>query len=297
MDCIFVAFLWRVAEEGRVTKILLEEVIMKKLLVLALVLCMASLSSAALLSNYNFNELGASADELTADSGPANIPGTIVGFGQIVEDDGSLAVKSSGQAGGTVMNLDGPGTGEYVKVGPVFTQGMGTEDRTAGGWFKCTAPDPVASMNNRWVGLIGASGNWSLLVGGWGDRRTRAAWEHGGAIEYPANPLDDGLWHNIVMVDHLSATDGFQKLYIDGLLAAQISTTNTAQGDFGNVALGDDVPDNSWGERHFQGQMDQCFFANNAMTQAEIQAFTGIPEPATLTLLGLGLALLRRKNS
>lgn len=261
---------------------------MKKLLVLVLVMCLASFASAQMLGEYNFSEIGNSADDTTADTGTRGIAGTILGWGQIIEDDGSLAAKSTGQAGGGVINLGGAGTGEYVNVGQMFTQGMGTEDRTVGGWVKSTGLN-----NTSWTGLIGASGNWALLFG-YGS--IRFAFEHGGNITLPIDTLNNGEWHAFALVDKLGV-GGYQKAYIDGQLVGEIATNNTAQGDWGNVAVGADVPDNSWGDRHLQGQMDQVFFQNSAMSQAELQAYQGIPEPATIALLGLGLALLRRKNS
>jgi len=114
---------------------------------------------------------------------------------------------------------------------------------------------------------------------------------------FPGFNLKDGAWHHVIaMYDQAT---GLEQIFVDGILRAdrtafalnvqpenfRIGTTNGLLEDF-------------------KGAIDDLAIFNRALTFAELQRIMAgdfstfvTPEPATLTLLGLGgLALLRRRR-
>ena len=74
----------------------------------------------------------------------------------------------------------------------------------------------------------------------------------------------------------------------DGIPASQYSSNGRA------VLIGNrpDAGDCGW-----YGSLDEVRIYNEALTEAQIEAVTAIPEPATILMLGLGgFALIRRKR-
>jgi len=93
------------------------------------------------------------------------------------------------------------------------------------------------------------------------------------------------------------AVSGGSQLYINGVLEASTALTSIG-GGVGTLPL-------HWGQApgaggagpdtQFHGYMDDIYFADVALSQAEIMAFVS-PEPTTVALLGLGGLLAFRRR-
>jgi hypothetical protein len=275
----------------------------KKLFVLALVLGLASFASAGLLSNYEFPEAaGTNGGSTTGDSGPRAVPGTLMGSATIIADDGSLATASNGKAGGQVLSLNG--TTDYVNIGGagssgwadhcVWPCGTSPAERSVGTWYK--GNDYYAT--DSWKEVTAEGGNWDMMLG-YG--RFSMGWWHVGQISVFADDvgLGDGNWHQLTATLQLSpdgVAPGYMRLFVDGWLVRTVTHYATSQGSWVGPRIGNGSA--GWTEERFlTGELDQVYYTDDLMGTAEIKALTGIPEPATIALLGLGaLALIRRKR-
>jgi len=124
-----------------------------------------------------------------------------------------------------------------------------------------------------------------------------------GAIGYSTATYDVSTWHRIVLsVD----TSSFYRVYVDGTMFLD-GALNDVDGRFSlnnNFWL---LADDSWEDQW--GLLGMVATWDHALTTSEVAGMGGwigtattptplvIPEPATIALLGMGLALLRRKRS
>jgi hypothetical protein len=86
------------------------------------------------------------------------------------------------------------------------------------------------------------------------------------------------------------------KIYLNGQLAGTgtfTSNANAGAPDKG-VAIGARSYDSTI-EATFSGTIDEMRIYNNALSAGDIQRLYNTPEPATITLLGLGAFILRKK--
>lgn len=276
----------------------------KKFIVLVLVLGLTSITSAALLSSYDFVE-AAGTPATTADNPSASrgVAGTLMGGAALVADDGSLATASSGAAGGQVLSLDG--VDDYVEIGGAGNNGWedtcvwpcstgGGMSRTLGMWINSNDFGP-----SGWHEVVAEGGNWSLDIG---YNNILLGFWHVGSIQQDISSLNlDGGWHHIagtlVMSSDGVAMDGSISLYVDGEKIAGVAHDKTYQGSWTGPRIG--VGSAAWtSDRFVTGLVDEVFFTDTALSEAELHAIAGIPEPVTIALLGLGgLALIRKRRS
>jgi hypothetical protein len=106
--------------------------------------------------------------------------------------------------------------------------------------------------------------------------------------------VNDGQWHTITVVNTWENV----LIYIDGINAALEYQWGPGNNWFPGLASATDTFKYWFGACHygsFVGEMKDVRIFDNKLTDAEVLAL--VPEPATMTLLGLGLILFRRKQN
>lgn len=280
----------------------------RNLMCFSLVLAMMLLgvvnnASAALLAQYEFEgnynptvgtEIGTTpsttwalkgVDYTNANAATTVTDGTTVGthsFGDV------LQVSSDFVKGDITTTLD------FVWVGPADIVPLyNTTAITLAAWVKFDGQN----LDNAIIGAAG--GHWVL-----GTDKTTGYDGMVNIQDAVAEPLEstgsdfqDGGWH------HLAGTyDGYYyRIYIDGALNNSVAATGNigAWGTGGDWGIGIELQNltTTLPDTAFVGWIDDVRIYSDVRTLTQIQELSGIPEPTTVALLGLGgLFLLRRRR-
>jgi len=261
---------------------------MKKLLVLVFCLGLATAANADLIALYEFEGNFSDTTGTQPDGIPNGTPGLIV--------DGER---------GNVLSVS---PGNQVDCGAVTNSSV--LDMTVGLWV--LTPDPIPVSNRPltsatedyttdpgWLlflrndaGWLGPNNIWFRING---EDQPNESWEGGDLwihTEVGGDPIfTPGEWIHLAFT--FDATSRMITGYVNGLFAAERLVTEPTR------AVGSDVESLILGgqQEAFTGLLDDVFIADHAMGLGEIQDISGVPEPATIALLGLGgLALLRKKR-
>ena len=150
-------------------------------------------------------------------------------------------------------------------------------------------------------GNYSAEGSWMLATdtSGWapvGYGAVAFKTYHGGSMKTLRPTLtfpDDGQWHHIAATWD-SATET-KAVYIDGVFAGSVVQAGALVTNEVNVTIGASRDSAGVVDRNWNGQLDEVLIYDYALDAAEIAAI--VPEPMTMTLLGIGsLVLLRRRR-
>ncbi len=265
---------------------------MKKLLVLVFCLGLATAANADVIALYEFegNLSDTSGSATTYDGTPTGDPGP----GLIVDGER-----------GNVLSVS---PGNQVDCGAVTNSSV--LDMTVGLWV--LTPDPIPVSNRPltsasadyttdpgWMLFMRNDDTWLGPNNVWfrinGEPAEGAAWDGGDLwihTEVGGDPIfTPGEWIHLAIT--FDATSRMIKGYVNGLLHTERLVTEPTR------AVGSDVESLILGgqQEAFTGLLDDVFIADHAMGLGEIQDISGVPEPATIALLGLGgLALLRKKR-
>ncbi len=257
---------------------------------------------AALVAQYNFDE---SAGPTVADN-VGSADGTATSGVSFVTSGAGLApgFGNAGSFDGLTSSVDF-GTGAHPA-----SFDLGTGDFTICGWMKMPTNFETGGFGNKpifqnidynnggWVFEVGRAdrsyrGKVFFTVGGGGSA------VFGGTQAFSDVRLDDDVWHWIAVTN----SGGNIVMYVDGVLQA-----DTGALQVGSTATSPAATEAQFGARNtaqalFDGQLDDwriynealtgTLDGNNTLTGGGLYDVWQIPEPATLTLLALGLVALR----
>jgi|GEM_PF-2172616 len=169
-------------------------------------------------------------------------------------------------------------------------------------WFQTSAGGVILAQTNN-VAPPSNPGGWvpAIYVDTTGRVRASIFWHNGtGNQIVTPTAYNDGKWHYLVDV----YDQGIEKLYLDGVLIGQQTFAEFAYSGAYAYFLGTGYTGGAWANGngtwyYFNGNLDEAALYPRALDLEHIAwhyALGRQPEPATLVLLGAGLALLRRRR-
>ncbi len=254
---------------------------MKTLMMLCVVCAMASVGQAGLVAHWTFDEASGAA----LDSSGNGFSGTIIG---------TVTQGQTGQIGGAYL-FSGSGWVDFG--GGMFTSLITNFPISISYWIQSTSA--VTTECAVWMGKRGSTQQYlqtGMKMGNANaayrntDFDNAVAWKDNGTTHTEA----DGAWHHIVAV-YPDATVRY--VYVDGVLADSTTFTQNYFTGTNQVAVGNNNRNTTFTDP-FDGLIDDVQIWNEALGAeaiADIYA-AGLPEPATLVLLGMGGLLAVRKR-
>ncbi|MEX0654094.1 MAG: LamG-like jellyroll fold domain-containing protein [Phycisphaeraceae bacterium] len=260
---------------------------------------------------YDFdNDNGATTAgiRVTSDTGEPNASGVIRGNGEplsFATDVPDAIAHRSTRSLDLRANAGDSSNNQYIQIdSPAWAGATGDAARTLTAWIKTDHKGDQVIVGNGQSGIIAGKLIFRLDETQSGSDVWALRTEIQGDALVGSTDLSDGEWHHVAFVfdpDGDDATLANARLYVDGqeeLLTTESNRNyNVETLNQGSVLIGGWPGD---GGRFFEGLLDEVGFWGRALTADEVAALAAgepIPEPASLTLLGLGgLTLLARRR-
>ncbi len=244
---------------------------LRKTYLFILIMAVASAAHATLIAHYDFennwlNNVSGSGFPTMAAQGGATFASDI--------DRGNVASLIS-----TRWAQGGNAAGQFDDLSTQITIAL---------WVKSSQTNNYA--NRR---IIGRRDSWGIDVAG----GANASFFIDGTTSLTGTAqINDNNWHHIAVT--WDALSGERKLYVDGFLDAQdVATVGAWAWGSGHFAIAARATAYSTADAIYRGYMDDVRIYNDVQSLSQIQQFSGIPEPATICMLGFGaFGLIRRKR-
>jgi len=256
-----------------------EEMKMKKFVCILISLMLGSVASAERVAYYDFEE-GSGTQVLDQSGYGIAANGSLVG----------TPTWTAGKIGNYAMNFDGS---SYIDCGNDTKFDLSTAI-TITAWLKADG----ASRPGQWEMWLskGNTSGWRSCQNGYQEpvNTTMFFGVNGDQANlYGSHTALDGTWHHVACT--FDSTAGYMAIYVDGQLdnfRDDLAGVQILQNPGVNVWIGSCT---EWTGGTWIGQMDEVTVWNEALNAEQIQAM--VPEPVTLSLLGLGgLVLLRKRK-
>jgi hypothetical protein len=240
---------------------------LKKIVVFSLLIGLVGVSQANLISHHEFD-----GDWTNSVSGGYSV--SPVGGANIATD------AERGQVGG-FQYFDS--VEEFGHVGYDTAFAAVTTQITVAAWVKSNA-------NNYSVARIAGRGySWYMYV----DNNDTLGFNAGGGVVTGNASINDGNWHHVAAT--FDTVTGAMALYVDGQLDVQDVVSGTIPNS-DRYAIAARASGSTAGASFYHGYIDDVRVYNDAQSLGQIQEFSGVPEPATMLLLGIGAIALRRRK-
>lgn len=256
----------------------------------------ASANAATLVAHWALEEgTGTTANDTSGNG----LTGTIAGGGDPWINSGLPPVPS-----GTTAAVDFDGIDDQINV--VGYKGItGTADRSVSAWIRTTNVGTGQNMGIVSWGQNTGGQKWTFRVQSGNGTPGTIRIEVNGGFFVGNTVVTDGEWHHVAVT---WANDGSPdvidaSLYVDGILDARLGSAtppsasqsramNTAS--FADVRIGD----NFQATHNWNGSIDDVRIYDGALTDSEVAALAGIPEPSAtiFAAFALGLLALRRRR-
>ncbi|MFI4911843.1 MAG: LamG-like jellyroll fold domain-containing protein [Sedimentisphaeraceae bacterium JB056] len=240
---------------------------LKNFVLLLVVFGLVSFSQANMVSHYQFD-----GDWSNSVSGGYSV--SPVGGANIATD------AERGQVGG-FQYFDGVEEFGHIGYDPAFA--AVTTQITVAAWVK-------SNSNNYSVARIAGRGySWYMYVNG----NDTLGFNAGGGVVTGNSSINDGDWHHVAAT--FDTVTGSMALYVDGELDAQDIVSGTIP-NADRYAIAARATSSTAGASFYHGYIDDVRIYNDVQSLSQIQDFSGVPEPATMLLLGVGAIALRRRK-
>jgi len=274
---------------------------------LALALTLPAAAHAALVSDYHFDDSSQTSGNgatRIVDDGPAAVHGDLrwnnafYNVATPVAGGPTFPASGAGEPGdflggdhGTALSLGASGIDNagHIALGGITAHDFERLDFTIAGWFSKSGTagqgiiydNAVQDFGGQLI-YVNADGKLAFEIKG---GPTPSVGDNIAVLSDAA--VNDGQWHSFVAL----VSSETALLYIDGVQQSQTAVYGT---------LTKARPTGGKGTRmvvEFGGEVDTLQIFSHALTPGEIAAFTGVPEPASAALVGLGgLLMLRRRG-